>query len=41
VLNPNGKVSGIDKFILNGKEVEEKEVKLQGDGGIYNIEIIM
>ena len=41
VLNPNGKVSEVEKFILNGSEIEEKAVKLKDDGGIYNIEIIM
>ena len=41
VLNPNGKVSGVEKFTLNGEEMKEKEVKLRDDGNIYNIDIIM
>lgn len=41
VKNPNSKQSGVDKFILNGNEVEEKQIKLLDDGGINEIEIIM
>jgi len=41
VSNPNGKTTGVERFILNGKEIEEKEVKLDNDGATYNIEIIM
>jgi len=41
ISNPNGKVSGVEKFILNGREIEEKEIKLLDDGNIYNIDIIM
>jgi len=41
VLNPEGKTVGVDKFIVDGKEIEEKEIKLQDDGGVYNIEVIM
>lgn len=32
---------GVEKFILNGNEIEEKEIKLQDNGRIYDIEIIM
>ena len=41
VKNINSKQTGINKFILNGNEVEEKKVKLLDDGSINNIEIIM
>lgn len=41
VLNPNGKENGVEKFILNGNEVEEKEVKLIDNGEFHNIEIYM
>ena len=41
VKNENGKNTGIEKFILNGKEIEEKQISLNGDGGIYEIEIEM
>jgi len=41
VSNPNKKERGVEKFILNGKEIEEKEIKLEDDGQIYNIEIEM
>lgn len=32
---------GVEKFILNGNEIEEKEIKLQDNGRVYDIEIIM
>ena len=41
VKNENGKNTGVEKFILNGKEIEEKQISLNGDGGIYEIEIEM
>ncbi len=41
VKNPNGKNTGIEKFILNGIEVEEKQVKLIDNGKINEIEVIM
>lgn len=41
VKNPNSKQIGVDKFILNGVEIEEKQVKLVDNGGINEIEIIM
>ena len=41
VKNPNSKQSGVEKFILNGNEILDKQVKLINDGGIYEIEIIM
>ena len=41
VKNPKNKNTGVDKFILNGEEIEEKKICLQDNNGIYNIEVIM
>ena len=41
VENPNGKNTGIQKFIVNGNEIKEKAIKLDGNGGIFEVEIIM
>ena len=41
IKNPNGKNTGVEKFILNGKEIEEKEIVLEENAGINNVEIIM
>ena len=43
VKNPNGKnkVEKVEKFIVNEQEIEEKQIKLDGSGKVYNIEIIM
>lgn len=41
VKNPNGKNTGLDKFIFNGDEISEKCIKLINDGNINEIEIIM
>ena len=41
VKNPNGKESGVEKFKLNGEEIEEKKIKLIDNGKINEIEIIM
>ncbi len=41
IKNPNGKNTGVEKFILNGKEIETKEIVLEENSGINNIEIIM
>ena len=41
VKNPEGKNTGVKKFLLNDREISEKKVLLQDDGRIYNIEIIM
>ena len=32
---------GVNKFLLNGEELDTKEVDLVDDGRIYNIEIFM
>ena len=41
VKNPNGKNTGVERFYQNGKEIEEKQVKLNGEGGMFEIEIEM
>lgn len=41
VKNPNGKCTGVEKFIVNGEEIEEKKVKLIDNGKINEIEVIM
>ena len=41
VNNPNGKNIGVEKLILNGEEVLEKSIKLDKNGGIHDIEVVM
>lgn len=41
VKNPNGKETGIEKFIVNEQEIEEKKIHLVDNGKIYEIEVIM
>lgn len=41
VNNPNGKNTGVEKFMVNGKEIIEKSVKLDDKGGIFDIEVTM
>ena len=41
VKNPNSKKTGVEQFILNGQEVEEKKIKLIDNGKINEIEVIM
>lgn len=41
VKNPNGKSTEVEKFIVNGVEIEEKQVKLIDNGKINEIEVIM
>ncbi len=41
VKNPEGKNTGVDKFIVNGNEVEDKRIPLSDDGRIYQIQIFM
>ena len=41
VENYNRKNTGVETMIVNGYVIEDKKVKLNKDGGIYNIEIIM
>lgn len=41
VKNPNSKQQGVSEFILNGKELENKKIKLIDDGSINEIEVIM
>ena len=39
VKNPDGKNNTVESFKVNGKEIEEKKIKI--DDGVYNIEIYM
>ena len=41
VKNENGKNTGVEKFIVNGQEIEEKKIRLNGEDGNYDIEIEM
>ena len=41
VKNQDGKNTGVDKFIVNGNEIEDKKIPLCDDGRIYNIQIFM
>ena len=41
VKNPNSKNTGVTEFIVNGKNVQEKNVKLVDDGKIWEIEVRM
>lgn len=41
ITNPNAKNTGITNFKLNGQEIPEKEIVLNKNGGIYNIEVEM
>ena len=41
VKNYNGNNTGVENFYLNGRKVSEKEIILNGDGGIYEVEIEM
>ena len=39
VINPNGKMQGINRFRINGVENSEKKITLNKLGGVYNIEV--
>ena len=41
VENPNTKSTGVEKFIVNGQELAEKQLKLINNGKIYDIKVIM
>ena len=41
VSNQNGKNTGVEKFIVNGNEIIEKKVKLDKNGGIFEVEVFM
>lgn len=41
VNNPNGRMTGVSSFKVNGEEIAEKQIALNLDGGVYNIEIEM
>lgn len=39
VSNQNGKCSSINSFKVNGEEIPEKQIVLNKNGGVYNIEV--
>ena len=41
VRNNNGKNTGVEKFIVNGNEIQDKKILIKDNGKIYNIEIFM
>lgn len=41
IKNPEGKTTGVSKFIVNGEEIEEKQIKLIDNRKIYEIEVIL
>ena len=41
VSNSNGKCTGIEKFSVNGNEISEKCIKLDENGGIFEVEVVM
>ena len=41
IKNENGKNTGVEKLYLNGQEVKEKQITLNGEGGIYEVEVYM
>ena len=41
VSNPSGKNMGVEKFVVNGNEIKNKSIKLDKNGGIYEIEVMM
>ncbi len=41
VKNPNGQNTGIRKFVVDGQEVEEKQLQLTKNGGVHHIEVEM
>lgn len=41
VRNPNGKTTGVEKMWINGNEIPEKMIKLDGSGNNYEVEVEM
>lgn len=41
VENPDGKSSGVSKFIVNGEEIDEKRIRLDNKSSVYNITVVM
>lgn len=41
VSNPNGRCNTVESFKVNGIEIEEKQIKLNSNGEVYNVEIEM
>ena len=40
IKNPNQKNTGVEKVFLNGR-LSSKGIRLDGNNGIYNVEVIM
>ena len=41
VSNPNGRSTGVERFVVNGNEIIEKSIRLDGNGGIFEVEVTM
>ena len=41
VKNLKGKNTGVERFILDGENIESKQIKLEENGGTKEIEIII
>lgn len=41
VKNENSKNTGVETMIINGQIIEEKKIKLEDDGKVYNVEVYM
>ena len=41
IKNPNGKNNGVKEFYLNGSKIEEKQIKLEDNKTINEIEVIL
>ncbi len=41
VKNPNGRNTGVERFILDGNEIEEKQVILNPNGEVHHIEVLI
>lgn len=41
IKNPNGKETGVEKFLLNGQEIKDKKILLEDNNKVNEIEIIM
>ena len=41
ITNSNGKNTGVEKFIVNGNDIPEKCIKLDDNGGIFEVEVVM
>lgn len=41
IENINGKMNGVEKVILNGNDIIEKRIKLESDGSVNEIIVVM